>query len=110
MKDPKLNIDHRWLEWRPKRGPYKNKVKIICIATSPSKDPFLGQPAIIAGVTKYGKLHMHLGSITPHQYQENTFPLEDEELINRLEEKFYIYKKESERKRLIKTAKGLLFK
>ena len=106
----KLRITHEWKEWRPKRGAYAGKVKLVCIATSPGTDNWLGQPAMIAGVNKKGTLHMHLASITHHQYMENSLPLEDKQLIKALEKKFSTYQKMWERRRLVNTAKGMLMK
>ena len=105
----RLNIDHKWMIWEPKKGEYKGKTKYISLVTSWTKDKFLGVPVVLGGYkTSDGSPHCHVKSITLHQYHNNTRPLEDEKIISDLENKFKEYKQSWEERRIVKTAKQLL--
>lgn len=107
----KLRIDFKWLVWTPKRGKFAGKTKFVCVSTSPDSDPYLGTPAIIAGFKKNSKeINMHLASVTPYQFMENTKHLKNRKIKNKLNEKFSEYQIMWEGRRQFNVAKGLLSK
>lgn len=105
----KLEISHKWLIWEPKRGSYKGKTKYISKINSWNGDKYQGCPVVLGGYrVRNGKSHMHVHSITYHQFENNTTPLIDKVIINDMENKFIEYKQMWEERRIVKTAKQLL--
>lgn len=103
----KLDIKHEWLVWKPKKGRYVGHTKYICLVSSFTADRYYGIPVIISGFNNKG-VHMHLGSITKHQLENNTSILNDNYIIEKLEKKFVEYKKDWEDRRIAKAAKEML--
>ena len=105
----RLDINHEWLIWEPKKGDYKGLTKYISRVNSWNKDKYLGCPVVLGGYrVRDNKPHMHVHSMTHYQFCENTKPLTDPVIIKDMEEKFAEYKHLWEERRIVKTAKQLL--
>jgi len=104
-----ININHKWMVWKPKKGKYAGMTKYICLLSSIrcgwGKDSI---QCIIAGYKNGGKPHLSLNSITLYQLENNTKPLNDRVIQELFEEMFKEYKKLWQEKQIIKKTKALL--
>ena len=106
-----INIDHEWMIWTPKRGPYAGMTKYICLLVS--KQTWYAEDyiqCIIAGFKKEdkNKPHLSLGSITTHQLENDTKPLNDWAIQELFEKMFKEYKKLWQEKQVVKKTKAFL--
>lgn len=105
----KLDIDHNWFIWEPKKGNYKGLTKYISTVSSFGRDKYLDYPVVLGGYrVRDGSPHMHVHSMTHYQIIENTRPLKDKFIIKEMENKFIEYKKKWEERSIVNTAKQLL--
>lgn len=106
-----ININHKWMIWTPRKGPYAGMTKYICLLSS--QPSWYGEDmiqCIIAGFKREdeNKPHLSLGTITSYQLENNTKPLNDWNTQELFEKMFKEYKKLWQEKQVVKKTKAFL--